>query len=423
MTATAILIAVSVFAVSVAMQALFAGYETGFVSANPIRIRYLAEEERLSRAARLLRYLHRPDRMLTMLLLGTNLSLVAGTLALGRIHMLQDWAVTLIATPIFLIFSEIIPKSVFRTHPSRLSLALLPVVHVFYVLLSPLTIPIAAVIRFLLRSHNGDQPHISPFMSSLEDVRILVDESADHGTIEREEQRMIHSVIDLQTTEAQEVMVPRVRIEALPDTATRRDLLELLEKTGRTRIPVYRETIDEVVGVINAYDVLLDTQPANEDILRFVEPVMHVPDTMKLDDLFKSLTRQQQHMAIVTDEYGGTDGLITLEDILEEIFGEIQDEHDKEESRIYQVSPNAYVVDARLALEEASQVLGIEVKDEEVETVGGWVMRVAGRIPAQGEVIMTEQFRLTVLEGGTNYVGKIRMEVLPQTQKVHVEKV
>lgn len=408
---SAFAIPILVFFVAVVLQGLFAGYETGFVSANPIRMRFLADEENNPRAAQLLRYLDRPDRMLTALLIGTNLAIVGGTLAISR--DLDTWAATLIATPVFLVFSEIIPKSVFRAHPNRLALLFLPLIRMFYVLLSPLAIPVAAVVRFVMRGlGGGGHPHISPFMSSLEDVRTLVDESAEHGTIEREEQRMIHSVIDLQDTEAQEVMVPRVRVQALPDTATRADLVAFFEETGRTRIPIYHETIDHVVGVVNAYDVLLDPNPQNPDTGRFMRPVMHVPDSMTLDDLFQALKAQQQHMAIVTDEYGGTHGLITLEDILEEIFGEIQDEHDFDEGRIYQVAPNAYVVDARIALEEASQVLGVGIEDEEVETVGGWLMRVAGRIPAQGEVIKNDRFRLTVLEGGPNHVAKVRVEIL-----------
>lgn len=408
---TALMIPIVLFVLAVILQGLFAGYETGFVSANPIRIRHLAEEEHDSRAVRLLAYLQRPDRMLTSLLIGTNLAIVAGTLAISR--DLPSWAATLIATPVFLIFSEIIPKSVFRTHPSRLSLAFLPLISFFYRLMAPIAVPVAGLVRLVLRAGGGgEKPHISPFMSSLEDVRFLIDESADHGTIEREEQRMIHSVIDLQSTEAQEVMTPRVRIQALPDDATRNDLLALLEETGRTRVPIYRETIDEIVGVVNAYDVLLDADPANESIERFIRPVAHVPDSIKLADLLQALKQQQQHMAIVTDEYGGTDGLITLEDILEEIFGEIQDEHDFDESRVYQVAPNAYVVDARIALEEASAALNIPIEDDEVETVGGWIMRVAGRIPTQGEVIRHDPFRLIILEGGANHVAKVRIEIV-----------
>lgn len=412
-----ILWAVLMFTLSVLLEGLFAGYETGFVSSNPIRIRYLAEEERLSKAARLLRYMHKPEQLLTTLLIGANVAVVAGTMAITRAVGDRETLAALIATPVFLIFSEIIPKSVFRAHPNRLSLYFLPLVRLFHMGLAPVAAPISWVTRLLLQAAGAERHHISPFMSSLEDVRVLVDESADHGSIEREEQRMIHSVIDLSTTSAKEVMVPRISIQALPETATREELLATFEQTGRTRIPIYHGAIDEIIGMVNAYDVLMDTEPERDDITRFIREVMHVPDSINLDDLFKTLKDAKQHLAIVTDEYGGTDGLITMEDILEEIFGEIQDEHDHEENPINQIGQNAYVVDARTSLEEASQVVGVAITDEEVETVGGWLMRVAGRIPQQGEVIEHGRFRVTVLASGTNYVSKIRLEIKPETRR------
>ncbi|MBN2309371.1 MAG: HlyC/CorC family transporter [Candidatus Hydrogenedentes bacterium] len=424
---SAVLIALAVFFCAVLVQALFAGYETGFVSTNPIRIRFMAEEEHIPRASRLMAYIGRPDRMLIVLLIGTNVATVVGTIAISRgatilseaagiSRHVNDLLVTLVATPVFLVFAEIIPKSVFRTHPNRLSLALLPVIHAVYTILTPLAAPIAAVIRFLFRTGSGQRHYLSPLMTTRDDVRVLVDESADHGTIEPQEQRMIHRVINLQSKQAKEIMVPRIDIQALPDTATREELLALFRDTGRTRIPIYADTIDTVIGVINAHDVLLDADPGQQDITRFVREVLHVPDTVKVDDLFEQLKKTKQHMAMVTDEYGGTDGLITIEDILEEIFGEIQDEHDREESPITQAGPDAYVIDARMPLEDMAQSIGIPLRDHEIETVGGWLMHVAGRIPAQGEVILHDGLRMTVLDGGPNYVAKIRLDVLPEAR-------
>jgi len=409
--------AMCIFVLCTILQGVFAGYETGFVSSNPIHIRYLAEEAHLGQAARLLRYMYKPEQMLTTLLIGTNVAVIAGTMAITTAVGGSETIAVLIATPVFLVFSEIIPKSVFRAHPNRLTLYFLPLIQLFYILMTPVALPISWVTGFLLKAAGAEKHHISPFMSSLEDVRVLVDESAAHGSIEREEQRMIHSVIDLSTTTAKEIMVPRIGIQALPETSTRRELLATFEQTGRTRIPIYKGTIDEIVGVVNAYDVLIDTEPENEEIGRFIREIMHVPDTINLDDLFKTLKNAKQHLAIVTDEYGGTDGLITMEDILEEIFGEIQDEHDHEENPIHQISQSAYVIDARTPLEEASHVLGLSISDEEVETVGGWLMRIAGRIPLQGEVIEHGQFRVTVLASGTNFVSKIRLEVKPESRR------
>lgn len=418
-----LLLPVLLFLAVMLLQGLFAGYETGFVSSNQIRVRYLAEQENSSRAKRLLAHIERPDSMITMLLVGTNLMVVAGTLIVSMVvqefsprdhaAILENIVSTAVVAPLFLLFAEIIPKSVFRTHPTRLTLALFPVISIFFAILSPLAVPLSWMTRGLLWIAGAQHHHLSPLMATLEDVRILVDEGVDHGTIEPEEQEMIHSVIDLQTTTAKEIMVPRIAIEALPDTATRSELAALFAESGRTRIPIYRESVDEIVGVVNAYSLLIDEHPDCEDAKRFIKDVIHVPDTMKVGDLFRTMKDATQHLAIVTDEYGGTDGLITMEDILEEIFGEIQDEYDHEESRIHKLGPNAYVVDARMTLEEISEAIGAPIEDDEVETVGGWLMHVAGHIPAQGEVIQHNRFRMTVLVGGPNYVSRIRIEILP----------
>lgn len=412
-----ILPALAVFLVAVVLRGLFAGYETGFVSTNLIRIRFLAHEKDLSQAQYLMRHLTKPDKMLSMLLIGTNIMTIVGAMAIVRAASgLTDTYCELIAalfvTPVMVVFSEIIPKSVFRAHPNRLVLALLPVIRFFYYVLAPLAVPTAWLTRLLFT----ERRHLDPLMSTRKDVRVLVDESADHGTIEPEEQQMIHSVINLQRTQAKEIMVPRIDIQALPDTATRSELLTQFEETGRTRIPIYHDTVDTITGIVNAHDVLLDTEPDNQDITRFVREVMHVPDTVKVDNLFEVFKEAKQHVAIVTDEYGGTDGLITIEDILEEIFGEIQDEHDSEESPIVSVGPNAYVIDARVPLGDVVEATGVAIHDDEIETVAGWLMHVAGRIPTLGEAIDHGRFRMTVLAGGPQYISKIRLEILPEEE-------
>ena len=416
-----------VFAFVLLLRAFFAGYETGFVSLSRIRIRHLSEKEHMARATHLLGYIRKPDQMLAMLLIGTNLATIIGTMALSRgmrdlSATYGDLLATVVATAAFLLISEIIPKSIFRTHPNRLSLGLLPVARFFHGVFMPVTWPVAMATRILFRATGVRQNFIAPPMSSVEDVRSLVDESADQGTIEPEERRMIHSVMDLQTTQAKEIMVPRIDIQAVADTATREELLALFAESGRTRIPVYHDSIDSVIGVVNAHDVLLDRNPGDPDIKRFVGDVSHVPDTIPVDDLLQDLRTSKQHLAIVVDEYGGTDGLITIEDILEEIFGEIQDEHDSEESPIRQVAPGAYVVDARMPIEEAATALGIDLYNENVETIGGLVTHVAGKIPAQGEVLEDGGLRMTVLAAGASHVEKVRIEVLGKAKESDAKK-
>lgn len=405
-----------IFIAGVLLNAFFAGYETGFIACNPIRVRHLAEKEKHPTALRLLAYLERPDHMLTLVLVGTNMALVAGTIAITDLTN-PLWA-TLIATPLVLTFGEVLPKSIFRLHPTRLAMVFLPVIRFFDALLLPVTFPVvwlARPLQTLLGDETRNQ-NIRILMSSVEDVRNLVDESADHGAIEPEKQQMIHSVIDLQHKQANEIMVPRIDIKSLPHDASRDDLLDILSESGLTRIPIYRETIDEVIGVINAFDVLADPTPEDKRIERFIKPILHVPDSIKLDELLKVMRVEGHHMVIVTDEYGGTDGLITIEDILEEVIGEIHDEFDKDETAIRRVGPRAFVIDARMQLEDASRVMKANIDDEEVETVGGWLMHRVGRIPAKGEVMEFDRFRATVLEGAANQVSSIRLEILREEE-------
>ena len=403
-------ILIMVLALSIVLSFLFSGYETGYVQTNPIRIQYLAEEEKNPRAVRLMQYRRNPTTLLATLLIGNNLVLIIGSMALTDLTG-SNLMASVIALPLFLILGETVPKSIFRAHPNRLVLALLPVVRAAYFVLSPLIVPANLITRALVRMVGGPENPLRPTLSTVEEMRVLVDESAHQGSLHPEEQQMIHSVIDLQNKQAKEIMVPRIDIEALPLTATRDELLALFEETGRTRILIHRESIDEIIGITNAYDVLLDETPDQPDIARFVHDVLHVPDTMRLDDLLETLKREKQHLAVVVDEYGGTDGIVTIEDILEEIFGDIQDEHDTEASQIQQVGPRSYVVDARTYLEDASNALGVLLASEEVETVGGWVMHVAGRIPVIGEVFHEHGIRVTILDATVNAIVRVRLEL------------
>jgi len=401
--------ALLLFGAGILLNAFFAGYQTGFVAISRIRIRHMAEEENNRQAQNLMRYLADPARMITVVLVGTNLALVMGTIAL-TLEVGVFWGIV-IATPLFLIFGEVVPKSIFRIHPTGLSLRLLPLIQIFELILTPVLLPVSWLCRRLVLMVEGERKSEAPMMASMEDMRVLVDEGADQGTIEQEEKEMIHSVMDLQTRQANEVMVPRINIVAIPETATRSELIEKFVDSGHTRLPVYRETIDVIVGVVNAFDVLRSRNASGDSITGFIQEILHVPDTMKLDDLLEKMRESSQPIAIVTDEYGGTDGLISQEDVLEEIFGEFHDEYDKAETRIREVGRGAFVVDAQLELADASEKMGVEFDDTEVETIGGWVMHISGRIPAVGEVIDYDQFRITVLEGKANRLARLRIEI------------
>lgn len=405
------------FAAGVVGNAFFAAYETAFIGSTAIRVRNQAQTANDASAKRLLRYLDAPDRMITLLLLGSNLSLVTGTMVLTQ--TLGAVYATALALPVFLLFGDLLPRSMARIQPTAVALRALPVILFFDWLLRPLTAPIAWVSARVIALSGARETDMRHMVTTPSDMRVLVDESADHGTILEEEKEMIHSVMDLQHRLAKEVMVPRIDICALPVTATRKELIEVLRESGHTRVPLFNGTVDRIVGVVSAFAVLTD-HDTNPDgpIKRYMKEIMHVPDTMRVGDVLKKMRDTRQRMAIVTDEYGGTDGLITVEDILEEIFGEIHDEHDKDDVRIRKVAENAWVLDARLPLQDASEGIHAEIDDENVETIGGWLMHITGRIPKKGELIKHGRFHIMVLDGGPSYLESLYIEVQGDTPVV-----
>ncbi|HOH42125.1 MAG TPA: hemolysin family protein [Candidatus Hydrogenedentes bacterium] len=406
-----------IFLMCVLGSFFFAAYETCFYSANLIRIRHLAEKENNKTAVRLLAHYKDPGRLITLMLVGTNLVLVIGTISLSR-AVGAGWT-TLIATPVYLFVGEIVRKSIARHFPMQMVLPLFPLVTFFDRLLAPITWPIVQLSKLVLKMLGREGEHMKPLAGSREDVRILVDESHDQGALDPEEHEMIHSVIALQNQSAKEVMVPRMQMLALPESATRHELTAFFIESGRTRLPVYADTVDQIVGVVNAFDLIKDTRTDRQDIARFIKPIIHVPDTMKLDDVLKVMRDARQSVAIVTDEHGGTDGLITLEDILEQIFGEIHDEYDLAPTQLKKIGPDAYFVDAQMPLEAFCEALHIPLIENGAETVGGWVTRLAGCIPERGQVIPWENHTIIILEGAPNYISSIRLELNQEKAPEH----
>ena len=399
----------SIFICGVFFAALFAGYETGFISLNPIRVKNLFEKTHSRRARILLKYLDKPDELLIVLLLGTNFSVVVASIAMSEL-LGEPFLSLLIATGVVLYFGEILPKTIFRVHPNALCYLFVPAIVVFDFIFKPISIPLVWFFSKALGSNHWFSS-LQSLMRSPEDMKRLVEQGAEHGGIHQEESDLIHSVFDLQQKVAKEIMVPRIDICAVSSESTRDEVVQVFRENRYTRVPVYEETIDHIIGIVKAFDLIKDRDRNNQNIRRFLRPVMFITDATPLDEILKQMRRQHQTMAIVVDEYGGTAGLITLEDILEEIFGEIRDEHDQEELPIRQMGPGDYIVRARISIEEFKEITKIDLFDDEVETVGGWLVKTVQRIPQKGEVLIAGPFRITILDGGPNCVTLMRMEL------------
>ena len=398
------------------VQGFFSGYETGIVSANAIRVNHLAQAGSVT-AKVYSRLVRRRDRLLTLTLVGTNIAVVWATILVAR--RIGHLRTTLILVPVSLVFGEIIAKSMFRRHATRLVLAFVYPVRVIYFVLLPVVACATALSNKLLlfltgKSWHEDQTRIL----SREELRLVFTEGLESGAIEPEEQEMIHSVIELGTTMVKEIMVPRTRMVAVSSQATQSELVERFRKSGYSRMPVFKERIDSIVGIVNVFDIIKEGLNAHVDrnIELFVRPAYYVPDTKRVGELLQELRARKIHMAIVVDEYGGTDGIVTLEDAVEEIFGEIQDEYDAELPSIERIEDNVFVADAELDIEEAEEALGLELPHEDAETMAGFILNRAGKIPAPGETVHYGTTTFTVVEADEHSVSKVRIEIVRENQ-------
>jgi CBS domain containing-hemolysin-like protein len=263
-------------------------------------------------------------------------------------------------------------------------------------------------ITALFGVHGQDRSQIS-----MEELKILVERGGEQGVLEAEEEQMISAVIELGEGRVHEVMVPRIDVTAIPVDTPFGDAVDVILREGHSRIPVYEETIDNVVGILYAKDLLpyLTDPSSPPDLRRLLRAPLFVPESMSVDDLLHELQRRKVHIAIVLDEYGGTAGIVTIEDLLEEIVGEIQDEYDVEEPMVERISDTEVRFDGRANIDDFAEAFDIDLDDEdreEYDTVGGLVYHRIGGVPKVGDTIDVDRVSLTVESTDGRRVGKVR---------------
>ncbi|MEK7850296.1 MAG: hemolysin family protein [Deltaproteobacteria bacterium] len=258
---------------------------------------------------------------------------------------------------------------------------------------------------FYVRSKGGES-----IFASEEEVHTFIDAGTESGIINKEEGEMIHGIFDLKGTLVREVMVPRTEIVAIESDATLEDLIKLIKKEEHSRYPVFKESVDNIIGVIHIKDILTQWQGKGDiKIDRFIRPPFIVPETKNVEELLREFKRKRKHIAVVVDEYGGTSGVITIEDIIEEIIGEIQDEYDMEEVKIAPLADGSIIVDARLDIEELDSYFDIEIPKEKFETIGGLISFLAGRVPGSGEEVSYENLRFIIESADEKRVHRVRV--------------
>lgn len=396
-----------VLALLLLLSAFFSGSETALLAANKLRLRQLHEEGN-ARAGIVRRLLDEPGRVLTALLVGNNIVNVAATV-LATALLVGLWGpqrgplYALIGmTLLLLVFGEITPKTFAAKYADRLAMWVSTPVRALTVLLSPVIRVLSLLSNLLLRPLGGRVDLASPLVTE-EEIRLLVKMGEEEGVIQEDEREMIHSIFEFGDTVAREVMVPRIDMVCVADTDSVADAMRVVRAEGHSRLPVYHDSIDQIVGVVHVKDLIPFVQDGrgSTPVKEAARAAYFIPESKPLDGLFREMRRRKAHLAIVVDEYGGTAGLVTIEDLLEEIVGPILDEYDVEEKLFEVVNESVALVDGRVSLEEVNEQLGLDLPVDEVDTIGGFVYSLLGHVPAQGESVTHDGVELVVerLEG------------------------
>jgi len=384
---------VIVLAGMVVLAAFFAASEASLIAISRLRARSIAERH-VRGAQRLLPMVEDKNRFLTSVLIGNTIVLLAAdSLATAVAYELQvPFAAvvsTLVMTVVFLTFGEIIPKMVATSDPERWALRLAWPMQIVATVLTPIARAFQFVTELMLRPFgikHGQQIYITE-----EDIRTLVNVGAEQRVIEEEERELIHSVMEFGDTIVREVMKPRPEIVAVSIDDSPRRVLDVVVAEGYSKLPVFQESKDDIVGVIHDRELLVALAGgslAHTSVRALMRPAVHVPETKKIAELLREMQRDKFSLAIVVDEYGGTAGLVTMEDLLEEIVGEIRDEHDEDEQEaIRVVSESEAVVDAGTNIEDVNDELGTDIPSDDFETIGGYTVGLFGRLPSEGDEI------------------------------------
>jgi len=393
----------------------FSAAEMAFIAANRLRLRHLAEEGSRT-AAHYLEAFRRPERVLSTAMMGVTIAHIVASSAvtyalLPVLGAWAPWVVTAALTPVMLVFGEIIPKAVAREWATSLILRLYAPLRWASALLVPFVWVTNTLVTVLLRFVGGPSVDSRHFVSR-EELKALLAMEPDEADVTTVEAEMIDKIFDLGDTTVREVMVPLVEVAMLPETATPADAIALIAQRGFSRIPIYAQRETDIVGVVAAMDLLKRGADASTlaDLRR---PVSYVPETKRIDDLLREMQRSRNHLAVVVDEYGGATGVVTLEDILEQIVGEIQDEHDRAPASVERLPDGSYWVAARTHIEELNEALDWSLPKQDYETVAGLVLATLHRIPRMGEEFQVGRYTITVLEADARHVKAVKIAPPP----------
>src|SRR2546423_235809 len=404
----------AILLVSLLLCALSSAAETSFTSISRIKLKDLVEEGN-QQAIQIEKTLSNPNKFLLTILIVNRVAVIvaasmATVLALRFSHTFGELIATILTSLVVLIFCEIAPKTVAVQNPLRWARAFVKPVRAVSWLLQPVVWTLSAITNTLVRLMGGQVRRPGPFVTE-EELRLLLTVGEEQGVLEEEETEMIHSIFEFADTTVREVMVPRIDMVTLEADATVDDAVDLALQAGFSRIPVYKESIDDIIGVLYTKDMLKQLREDHNilPIRDLVRTAYFVPETKKLDDLLREIQQKRVHMVIVVDEYGSVAGLVTIEDLVEEIVGDIQDEYDREEKLYEKVSENEYIFDAKINIDEFNELMDTKLDNTGYETLGGFLYAQLDKIPVVGDTIKFNNLTFTVLTTRGRRITQVRV--------------
>jgi CBS domain containing-hemolysin-like protein len=399
----------AIILVLILVVALLGAAEVSITRTNRVRA-YRFQEEQRRGAGSLVKVAENPAPYLNVVLLLVLLATIGGTtiatsLAVRLFESAGEIIATFAMTLLLFVFAEVTPKTFAIQQTDRVALFLAPLIVGLGRLFGPIASGLVKVANLIMPGKGLPQ---GPFITEHE-LRALAEVASEEEQIEEGEKELIHSIFEFGDTIVREVMVPRPDIIAIEADKTLRDVQALVLQNGNSRIPVFNEDLDDVVGVVYAKDVLKATHQGKHDmpLSEVVRDVHFVPESKKVADLLREMQREKFHIALVTDEYGSVVGLVTLEDLLEELVGEITDEYDTEQPEIEQVADDVYRVDGKISIDEVNELLDVELPDEEWDTVGGLMLGLMGSIPEEGEEVAFQNLRFTAEAVNGRRISKV----------------
>ena len=416
MGSTANILQIGLLVVLLLGSGFFSASETSLMSLSKIRIRYM-EDEGVKGAKLVGSLIEKSSDLLSSILVGNNIVNIAATSVSTSlfINIFGDGGVaiaTAVMTVLVLVFGEITPKTIAANSPEKVAVVVSKPISIIMKITKPIVWVFNLLTGIIFKIMGIDNDGVKPFITE-EELKAMVNVSHEEGVLEMEEREIINNVFQFGDMQAKEAMIQRLDMVAIDIEDSYDEIIELFKSEKLSRLPVYQESIDDIVGILNIKDIIFlsDEEIQNFNIKNYVREAFFTYEFKKITQLLEEMKKEKTQMAIVVDEYGGTAGLLTIEDLVEVIVGDIDDEYDQEEEEIVKINDNEYLVEGSTKISDVNEQLGINLESEEFDSIGGFIIGYLKRIPEENEIIEVEDVKFKVESIDKNRINKIRIFV------------